>query len=85
MFLTLTCDSYGEVGPDGTPAAPAATITSGLRDDQLPVSHEASGNYLDPRTGEVLPTWDQALDNIETTNRCTLGFRLERAKGIEPS
>ena len=23
MFLTLTCDSYGKVGPDGTPADPA--------------------------------------------------------------
>jgi Replication initiator protein, pSAM2 len=30
----------------------------------LPVWHEASGNYLDPATGEVLPTWDQALDAI---------------------
>ena len=25
---------------------------------------EASGSYLDPATGEVLPTWDQALDAI---------------------
>ena len=25
---------------------------------------EATGNYLDPATGEVLPTWDQALDAI---------------------
>ena len=32
--------------------------------DQLPVWHEALGNYLDPATGEVLPTWDQALDAI---------------------
>jgi hypothetical protein len=32
--------------------------------DQLPVWHEASGSYLDPATGEVLPTWDQALDRI---------------------
>ena len=28
MFLTFTCDSYGKVGPDGTPADPAATTTS---------------------------------------------------------
>jgi hypothetical protein len=35
--------------------------------DQLPVWHEASGNYLDPATGEVLPTWDQALDGIGPT------------------
>src|ERR1022692_1409343 len=32
--------------------------------DRLPAWHEASGNYLDPVTGEVLPTWEQALDNI---------------------
>jgi hypothetical protein len=32
--------------------------------DQLPVWHEPSGNYLDPATGEILPTWDQALDAI---------------------
>jgi hypothetical protein len=32
--------------------------------DDLPVWHEASGNYLDPVTGELLPTWDQALDDI---------------------
>ena len=32
--------------------------------DRLPEWHEASGNYLDPGTGELLPTWDQALDSI---------------------
>ena len=32
--------------------------------DRLPVWHEPSGNYLDPGTGELLPTWDEALDNI---------------------
>ena len=31
---------------------------------ELPVWDEATGNYLDPATGEVLPTWDQALDAI---------------------
>jgi hypothetical protein len=25
---------------------------------------EGIGGYLDPATGEVLPTWDQALDAI---------------------
>ena len=30
----------------------------------LPVWHEPSGGYLDPATGELLPTWDQALDAI---------------------
>ena len=30
----------------------------------LPVWDEQTGAYLDPDTGEVLPTWDQALDAI---------------------
>jgi len=36
------------------------------RDDDAhrPVWHEPSGNYLDPATGEFLPTWDDALDAI---------------------
>jgi Replication initiator protein, pSAM2 len=33
--------------------------------DRLPEWHEASGNYLDPATGEILPTWDDALDAID--------------------
>jgi hypothetical protein len=33
-------------------------------DDMLPVWDEGLGTYLDPATGEVLPTWDQALDAI---------------------
>jgi hypothetical protein len=32
--------------------------------DQLPVWDEATGTYLDLATGEVLPTWAQALDAI---------------------
>ena len=32
--------------------------------DQLPVWDETTRTYLDPATGEVLPTWDQALDTI---------------------
>jgi hypothetical protein len=32
--------------------------------DELPLWDEATGNYLDPATGEVLPTWDQALDEL---------------------
>ena len=32
--------------------------------DRLPVWDEANATYLDPETGEVLPTWDQALDAI---------------------
>ena len=31
---------------------------------QLPVWDEHTGTYLDTDTGEVLPTWDQALDAI---------------------
>ena len=40
--------------------------TSAVRypDGDLPVWHEASGNYLDPATGEILSTWDEALDAI---------------------
>jgi len=140
MFLTLTCDSYGPVRDDGTPADPAAydyqraardaihfaalfdRLIQNLRrflgcdlqyfatiepqrrlaphahiatrgaisrndlrhvlaatyhqvwwpstdvvrfaSDRLPVWHEASGRYLDPDTGELLPTWDDALDAI---------------------
>jgi hypothetical protein len=30
----------------------------------LPVWDEHTGTYLDPATGEVLPTWDEALDTI---------------------
>ena len=32
--------------------------------DLLPVWHEDSGRYLDPATGELLPSWDDALDAI---------------------
>jgi hypothetical protein len=140
MFITLTCDSYGKIGADGTPGNPDAydyqraardalhfaalfdRLVQNLRrflgydlqyfatvepqrrlaphihvairgtlsrtelrqvlaatyhqvwwppadaakhdDAHLPVWHEASGNYLDPATGEFVPTWDEALDAI---------------------
>jgi hypothetical protein len=35
-----------------------------FEDDELPVWDKAAATYLDPATGEVLPTWDQALDAI---------------------
>jgi hypothetical protein len=35
-----------------------------FEDDNLPVWDEDLGTYLDPATGEVLPTWNQALDAI---------------------
>jgi hypothetical protein len=41
-----------------------STDTVRFDDQQLPVWHERAGRYLDPATGEYLPTWDQALDAI---------------------
>jgi hypothetical protein len=32
--------------------------------DYLPIWYEARGGYLDPATGELLSTWDEALDAI---------------------
>jgi hypothetical protein len=140
MFLTLTCDTYGPVTPDGTPTDSATydyqraardalhfaalfdRLVQNLRrylgydvqyfaaiepqrrlaphvhvamrgtirradlrqvlaatyhqvwwpstdivryeDGNLPVWHEPSRRFLDPTTGEFLPTWDDALDNI---------------------
>jgi hypothetical protein len=47
--------------PQGAPWWPD-TSTVKYDGDQLPVWDEHTRNYLDPATGEVLPTWDQALD-----------------------
>jgi hypothetical protein len=41
-----------------------STETVRYEDAGLPVWDEDLGTYLDPATGEVLPTWDQALDAI---------------------
>ena len=41
-----------------------STSTVKYDGDELPVWDEHTGNYLDPATGEVLPTWDQALDEL---------------------
>jgi hypothetical protein len=41
-----------------------ATATVCHDDNHLPEWDEHTGSYLDPATGEVLPTWDQALDAI---------------------
>jgi hypothetical protein len=41
-----------------------ATDTVRFDGDELPVWDEDLGTYLDPATGEMLPTWDQALDAI---------------------
>ena len=140
MFLTLTCDSYGPVDDDGTPADPDPTTTPGRRPGRDPLRRAAGpvhpepaplprlrhpvlrhhrtaappgparphrparrrfprrpaprdrrhlppglvaadgyvrfdaqhppawdekrARYLDPATGELLPTWDDALDAI---------------------
>jgi hypothetical protein len=40
------------------------TDTARFDGDHLPAWHEESGRYLDPDTGELLPTWDEALDAI---------------------
>jgi hypothetical protein len=40
------------------------TDTMRFGDGELPVWHEPSGRYLDPATGEFLPTWDESLDAI---------------------
>jgi hypothetical protein len=38
---------------------------------ELPIWDEQAGTYLDPTTGEVLPTWDDALDGIaRRMSRC---------------
>jgi hypothetical protein len=41
-----------------------STDTVRFGGEQLPEWHEATGRYIDPATGEFLPTWDQALDSI---------------------
>jgi replication initiator protein RepSA len=37
--------------------------------DRLPVWHETTGGYLDPGTGELLPTWDEGLDAIDSADQ----------------
>jgi hypothetical protein len=54
-------------------------------DGELPVWDEHTGTYVDPATGEVLPTWDQALDAItdqdEPWHVARFGARLD-AQGV---
>ena len=54
-------------------------------DGNLPVWHEPTGRYLDPATGELLPTWDQALDaigeNDEPLHVARFGERFD-AQGV---
>jgi hypothetical protein len=51
--------------------------------DQLPVWDEHTRSYLDPGTGELLPTWDQALDAIgdEPHHVARFGARFD-AQGV---
>jgi hypothetical protein len=42
-----------------------STDTIRFDDHHLPAWDEQTSNYLDPSTGEVLPSWDDALDAIE--------------------
>jgi len=53
--------------------------------DRPPVWDEHTGTYLDPDTGEVLPTWDQALDAIgdgdEPRHVARFGTRFD-AQGV---
>jgi hypothetical protein len=61
------------------------TTAAKYHDGELPIWHEASGNYLDPATGELLPTWDQALDAIgdddEPSHVARFGERFD-AQGV---
>jgi hypothetical protein len=50
------------------------TSTVRFDGDHLPVWDEHTGNYLDPATGEVLPSWDQALDAIGDTPNHVVRF-----------
>jgi hypothetical protein len=41
-----------------------STETVRFESDHLPIWHQASGHYLDPDSGELLPAWDEALDAL---------------------
>jgi hypothetical protein len=61
------------------------TSTVQFGDDRAPVWDPDAGTYLDPATGEVLPTWDQALDAIgeqdEPLHVARFGTRFD-AQGV---
>jgi excisionase family DNA binding protein len=62
-----------------------STRTVAFDGDHVPVWDEDAGTYLDPETGEVLPTWDQALDAIgdadEPSHVARFGDRFD-AQGV---
>jgi hypothetical protein len=53
--------------------------------DHLPLWDEGRGRYLDPSTGELLPTWDEALDAIGPADQpvhvARLGLQF-KGKGV---
>jgi hypothetical protein len=51
-----------------------ATTEAKFDEDHVPVWDEHSGNYVDPATGEILPTWDQALDALGDQPRHMVRF-----------
>jgi hypothetical protein len=63
---------------------PSAAATK-FDGDRLPAWDEHTRTYLDPDTGEVLPTWDQALDAIgdqdEPLHVARFGTRFD-AQGV---
>ena len=64
---------------------PSTDVIRYAGDDELPVWDEDLGTYLDPSTGEVLPSWDQALDAIRPNDAPlhVARFGAEfRAKGV---
>ena len=79
--------------PNSARSSPPPTTRSGGHPPQtvrydggcLPVWDEHTGTYLDPDTGEVLPTWDQALDAIgdqdEPRHVARFGARFD-AQGV---
>ena len=79
--------------PSSARSSPPPTTRSGGPPPQtvkydggcLPVWDEHTGTYLDPDTGEVLPTWDQALDAIgdqdEPRHVARFGARFD-AQGV---
>jgi cytochrome P450 len=73
MFLTLTCDSYGKVGDDGTPLDPALiprAIEEILRWD-APVPH-ATFRYTTQDVafgGTVIPAFTQVIISLGAANR----------------
>jgi hypothetical protein len=62
-----------------------STDTVRFDEDRLPAWHEESGRYLDPATGALLPSWDEALDAISPADQplhvARLGAKFD-AQGV---